>query len=57
MAWRGARVICVLRGIEVRDLLSLHERGRSAYTDELRELQSLRISSEEHAEVEQLDST
>ena len=24
----------VLRGIEVRDLLSLHERGRSAYTDE-----------------------
>jgi flagellar biosynthesis/type III secretory pathway protein FliH len=24
----------VLRGIEVRDVLSLHERGRSAYTDE-----------------------
>lgn len=24
----------VLRGIEVRDILSLHERGRSAYTDE-----------------------
>jgi flagellar biosynthesis/type III secretory pathway protein FliH len=24
----------VLRGIEVRDLLTLHERGRSAYTDE-----------------------